>query len=909
MYSSSAQVKKYIAFLGIWVITASQGIAAVTARAGVAQRNVTSTNTSVSVATTNTVVDTDCQTKFDGCLDAFCVSDNIDGGRCQCSAQHAKLANELAQIKKSEQQSYMLATAGVDMVENGTDTATSRPVTTRSARVDLSQWNIRTITEDQQVTGAALLTQALDTCRNQLPECTERWDFLRTIYSQKIKSDCKAFENAIAQNRTAAQTRTTDAERAVRTTAYKKLQAANEYDLGRCTIEYKKCMSTTGGCGDDFRGCVAIAASENAQRRVGSRSASKTYDIVGSQTKISIAASSYEILESKKPICDSVLNKCQNVRDQVWGAFLREAGPEIKNAELLAESDMRTSCMTNISTCIVNACRDNIDPNNPDGSYDMCLSRPESVKSLCKVEIEPCERAEPLILNYVYARLAAMRVDACTIEVKQCLEDDGRCGKDYLNCVGLDTDTIIRMCPYDKLTGCQKVYQETDIRGDKVYDELYNLVQGIMLDIDNSLLTFCQNAVDEAMIRTCGDTQNCNNMIADKNIGAGSLNYGLCYYTVKNDDISIDYTKCFNDVSQIRDVDLGRVYGSTTGKLGPVVPFMSLIDGVIFWELVTVDEDGKLTGADEYFKLSGSTQMPEPTQELVRQQLVSLQTSVNDTIDAIENDPTVKYCMSGRKIRGMKNVPGGSTQVPRFPSLTKSMRSIIATSALKVAKNNYYKKYDELSERQMQDYVTIAERQAEIKGENAKDVRREAARQACISLADASALPMSPPPPNGFGMWLVAGIVTVIGAVVTVVTLGTAGPGVGAGLTLLWSAVASGSVAAIGSAGAVAVVAAAGVAMTASGALIAAGTGIAEHTQNLKDGYTISMQLQMNGHHELNQWNYKQITDTTFDWDTLNCHKCVESTKCIKTSYPLFGQPKCKKWEEKSTTDCTDTQF
>ena len=54
------------------------------------------------------------------------------------------------------------------------------------------------------------------------------------------------------------------------------------------------------------------------------------------------------------------------------------------------------------------------------------------------------------------------------------------------------------MCPYDKLTGCQKVYGDTDIRGDRVYDELASMVQGVMLGVDNELLDFCQNAVDEA---------------------------------------------------------------------------------------------------------------------------------------------------------------------------------------------------------------------------------------------------------------------------------------------------------------------------------------------------------------------------------------------------------------------------
>ena len=72
----------------------------------------------------------------------------------------------------------------------------------------------------------------------------------------------------------------------------------------------------------------------------------------------------------------------------------------------------------------------------------------------------PSKAEESGIWDFVVARLAAMRVDSCTKEVKECLQSQDRCGEDYTQCIGLDTDTIIRMCPYDKLVGCQKVYGE-----------------------------------------------------------------------------------------------------------------------------------------------------------------------------------------------------------------------------------------------------------------------------------------------------------------------------------------------------------------------------------------------------------------------------------------------------------------
>ena len=505
----------------------------VSARAGVTQK-VIGTGTKVAAATKNTVVSEACQQKYDGCMDSFCMIDNASGGRCICSNRNAELDAVLAEIEKLDQQSYQMATVGVEKIEMGTDAeqaiananAVAQSVingkdedkkTTRR-KLDMSLWDTTAVFTDDSddnifdsshdpregKEGDALHRAAAEICAAQIPECGGEMSMLQMMYSQRIKSDCTAYENSLKQQRNASQQKLSAAEKALRDAALEQLRTANKYDLGQCTVEFKKCMATTAGCGDDFKGCVGIAAAENAKQSVGAKSKMKMYDIKGSATKISIAASSYDALESKKPMCMSITNSCVAVKDQVWDTFLREVAPQIKTAELLAESDLRTSCISNISACFQKACKDTMDPNDPDGSYDMCLSRPETVRSLCKVQIDPCEAAEPLIMDYVYARLASMRVDSCTNEVKQCLQSDDRCGKDYTQCVGLDTDTIIRMCPYDKLTGCQQVYgKEDDIKGNNVYDNISEMIQGIMLGIDNNMMQYCQNAADEAGAGVC----------------------------------------------------------------------------------------------------------------------------------------------------------------------------------------------------------------------------------------------------------------------------------------------------------------------------------------------------------------------------------------------------------------------
>lgn len=893
----------------------------VAARAATTQK-VIGTGTKVASATKNVVVSEECQQKYDGCMDSFCMLDNDTGGRCLCSDKNAEFDAILAEIEKLDQQSYQMATFGVENIEMGDDAdaviakanAVAQSVLSqgeeKKARrtLDLSMWDTSVdFDDDEDIFGAsavspidgkegdALHRAAAELCVAQMPECQSEIQMLQMMYAQRIKSDCAAYENSLKQQKNSSTQKLAAAERALREAALDQYRAANKYDLGQCTVEFKKCMQTTGGCGDDFSGCASIVAMDATNTRQSTSRQAKNYKIKGVATNIEISASTYDALMAKKPLCESVTKSCVNVAGQVWDTFLREVAPQVKNAELIAEDKARQDCIGNISSCFQKACKDTMDPKDPDGSYDMCLSRPGTMLNLCRVPLNACgidasseaaaEKSD--VWDFVVARLASMRVDSCTTEVKECLQSEDRCGKDYTQCIGLDTDTIIRMCPYDKLTGCQKIYGEEEIRGDAVYDELSTMVQGIMLNIDNAFLTECQAAADEAMIKVCGDTENCDGLAVDENIGARSLEYKICEYKLSEKGLDVDYAKCRTDISQIRDSELGRVEGSSSTQLGPVKPFAGVLDGTIYWESVQIGDDGRLSSVDEYLaKIDDAQKISAQQKERIKSELAVLQANIDAAINAIEADPKVQFCITGREVQGMKRIDAegkstrtkiGDKSVARFPELTKQMRSIIATSALKKAKDNYYKKYDELNEKMLQDYAKMGERMAEIQGENALDARRDIARQACISFAEASSLPKSPEPPKSD----FAKISTAI--------------------------LAAGAVAAIPFTAGTSVAAWVLPTIIGAGTLGAAGiTGLA--TAGKANGEDSKMERDLIGSKQLNQWNYKETITSTFEWETLKCERCVRSQSCAKTKRPLFGKPWCKDWGEEKNT-CTTTQF
>ena len=862
--------------------------------------------------------------------------ENANGGRCICSNKNNELNNLLAQIEELDQKSYEIATVGVQSIESGVDVETLTEMPEQETGIDLSLWNISTPEEDDDdpapvgfmaeiadKTGDALYAAANDICSSQIPECSNQIDMMSLMYRQQIRSDCTAYENALKQQQLSSQEKLNAAQSALRDASYTALQSANKYDLGQCTIEFKNCMMTTGGCGDDFSGCATVSAFDDTNTRKSTTREITAYSIKGATTIINIAASTYDALFSKKPLCDGITRQCTAVADQVWDTFLREAAPQIKNAELIAEDNARQDCVGNISSCFQQACKDTMDPNDPDGSYDMCLTRPETMLNLCQVPLNACgisttsaaEAEKSSIWDFVVARLASMRVNSCTNQVKECLQSDDMCGADYTQCIGLETDTIMRMCPYQSLVGCQQVYGEENIQGDDVYDELANMVQGIMVNIDNNLLTECQKVADESMIRVCGDSEDCSNLTTDDNIGARSLEYKICQYEFVPDSMDLTYGNCRNDVSQITDAELGRVEGSTTGELGPVTPLAGIIDGVIYWESVEIDSEGHLSSVDEYFEKIGETNISDAQKEKVRTELGNLQKSIDMAIQAIENDPSVQFCMTGREVQGisekLSTIRDDGTSA-RFPNLTKQMRIIIANSALKIAKENYYKKYDELTERMLQDYVTMSERMAEIQQENALDARRYQARYACVTLADMSSLPKTPTPKSLAGTMITMVMVVAATVVVTVFTAGAGGIAIGAGIAAIDKAIASGTTAGligIGQAAAATSLSTSTIIAAAAGAGGAGYLGGMIGSLTVGDNSSVDInELPMSGRHETNQWNFKEVVTSDFNWETLVCHKCTRTTNCEQTRTPLFGNMYCKKWGE-PTEVCKDIQF
>ena len=631
----------------------------------------------------------ECYDAYYGCMDEFCISDNVNGGSCLCSNDNAKYEQELAEINEMLAEAERVSSVEVEKIKLGSNVdivfgggrtyddkgnvvynqGNNSANTPKNKREDLMKLFEVNFNEDDDEdvdednimnkTGVALFNVADATCKVQVgADCAKDMTFLRQTYQRQIESDCRGFANSIAQQRVAAQTAMNNAEKDVRTALKESFDSANKYNQGECMVQLKNCMMGEDACGGDWVNCVSIIANENMQNQ----SAVSTARTKVETTKAyNITPSVLERLESKRTICERVLDQCMAVRDNVWTAFLREVAPNLKMAELRAESNVRQSCLSEITNCIHTACKDDI-AGKGTATMDSCLSRPDMARSFCKVQIDPCERMEPLIWGYVVDKLAAMRVDACTAEVKDCIYSPDRCGPDFMNCIGMDWEFVHGLCPFDKLVVCKKNNPNFKMK------DIDSTIMGLYLNMDNKSLDNCQKLVEDKMMEICGSTTDCNRFTTDETIGTGSLR-------------------------SVKDGNIYRITGMIS--FGAIkVGNGTTTDGgkELDWGKIGVAD--YITNAEA---ANGNVPHKEEILETIKMELTDISENVNRVIDMIASEPKIQYCVTGRDLSQIdpNSKRDNNMTVARFPNLLNQVKMQIALAALRQAQTNYQAKYNE----------------------------------------------------------------------------------------------------------------------------------------------------------------------------------------------------------------------
>ena len=260
---------------------------------------------------------------------------------------------------------------------------------------------------------------------------------------------------------------------------------------------------------------------------------------------------------------------------------------------------------------------------------------------------------EPQIWTYVTDKLKAMRVDACTEEVKECFTAETRCGKNFENCIGMDYEYIHDICPIDSLVVCKADKPNFSM------DDLDSMLMGLYLNVDNAALEQCQTTVDTYMAELCGSTTDCNRFAADEIIGTGSL---------RSQKTGQKYT--ISGMISFGSIEIGKAGTADAGKIN----VKKYID----------------TLYDKYGTVEGSESETANIIVIIEEELNNIAGTINRAIDMLESNQKIQWCVNGRSLENINGSKDGTEA--RFPRMLDQYIVQIAVSALSKAQQNYNKK-------------------------------------------------------------------------------------------------------------------------------------------------------------------------------------------------------------------------
>ena len=108
---------KKICVLSLLLCVPIVAVAAVTKKQSAIQNG---TNVRARVAATG-VYSQECYDEYYGCMDQFCISENINGGSCLCSNNNEKYESELEEINEILAEADRIKTVEVERIKLGAD--------------------------------------------------------------------------------------------------------------------------------------------------------------------------------------------------------------------------------------------------------------------------------------------------------------------------------------------------------------------------------------------------------------------------------------------------------------------------------------------------------------------------------------------------------------------------------------------------------------------------------------------------------------------------------------------------------------------------------------------------------------------------------------------------------------------
>ena len=380
-----------------------------------------------------------CRDAYFTCMDQFCATANESYRRCICSSRlpeiqekeralsqtsdqlqdfknlNIEVINKTAQevnamitasegeqaIKKDESDSAT-ALSGISDVLSANKSKSLSTLGTLDIAGDINQiWATTDLTSGGNIanlTGEALYNAVHKQCVDLVSESCNSSATLNMVisaYGMYIENDCTTLSNSLETKKNQANSTIRETEREMNLARLDNYNAHNSTEINDCIAQVRKDITAETACGEDYVHCLDITGlylnrdtgepiySQNFYQLQNLTSLSG--DVLTNPTNRLLVAE----LNRKRAFAEKGLSTCQDIADEVWDEFMRQAITEIYQGQQEKIRTVKNECLE-----VVNNCYDTQSDSLKDFSNikeELLLgSRLELSEEMCKEKLYAC---------------------------------------------------------------------------------------------------------------------------------------------------------------------------------------------------------------------------------------------------------------------------------------------------------------------------------------------------------------------------------------------------------------------------------------------------------------------------------------------------------------------------------------
>ncbi|MBL0718194.1 MAG: hypothetical protein JJV93_02990 [Alphaproteobacteria bacterium] len=422
------------------IVYTSFNLSAISIRSAASERSATTSNrsavaTAVEEEQKAMAIDTDCQTRYNSCMDNFCASGDKNAKRCICLNKHASIMTRIDNVEKNNiniadqknrdiQNIQLGAQAGIvedemskynQEAEKESNSNSSKSIVSDLMALMMDPTGDSYSDEDDELVnarGAKLFNMGNQECEKILyGGCEHDWEMITQNYVKYMKDDCRRFGKYAEGLESKLKISSWAAKQEVETARFDSFKSSNLYSKGECMVRFNDCMRGDKVCKSDFSECFPYDDSP-------------AIDFATTLVKVNAT------LSNKQLQCERVLDECVNVSDEIYGLFIAFIKPDIEKIKERRDVEFRQTCVEKSIECIYDVCDTKDSLGDDSKEMEMCLRDSAIAKGGCSHILNPCnklfavgEGADPnIVWTTLKWKLNTMTNKACQEEMTAKIE-------------------------------------------------------------------------------------------------------------------------------------------------------------------------------------------------------------------------------------------------------------------------------------------------------------------------------------------------------------------------------------------------------------------------------------------------------------------------------------------------------